>query len=106
MIGRNSIRHYYQKKGELYSHLNMEDIIDADYKHRKCVRKDFKIKNAGEYDDLYVQANTLLLADVFKNIQNTPLEIYNLDPARFFYCTRISMASNLKKDESKIRSFN
>ena len=44
-----------------YSHLNMEDITDADYTHAKRV-----CKSLGEYHDLYVQTNTLLLADVFE----------------------------------------
>ena len=33
----------------------------------KKILKDFKIKNLEEYHDLYVQSNTLLLKDVFKN---------------------------------------
>ena len=55
------------EKEDFYSHLNMEDITNADYVHRKRVCKNFKIKSLGEYDDLYVQSNTLLLADVFEN---------------------------------------
>ena len=42
----------------------MEDIADAEYKHAKGVCKDFKTKNVGEYHDLYVQSDKLLLADV------------------------------------------
>ena len=41
------------KKG-FYSHLNMEDITDADYVHAKRICKDFEIKNLGAYHDLYV----------------------------------------------------
>ena len=41
----------------------MEDITDADYTHAKRVYKDFEKKNWGEYQDLYVQIDTLLLAD-------------------------------------------
>ena len=52
-------------KEDFYSHLNMEDIIDADYVRAKTVFKDFEIKNSGEYHHLYVQSDTLLLADVF-----------------------------------------
>ena len=48
----------------------MEDITDADYTHAKRVFKDFEIKNLGEYHDLYVQSETLFLADVFENFQN------------------------------------
>ena len=39
------------EKEDLYSHLNMEDITDADYTQAKRVCKDFKIKNLGEYHD-------------------------------------------------------
>ena len=52
-------------KENFYSLLNMEDITDAGYAHAKRVCKDFEIKNLGEYHDLYVQSDTLLLADVF-----------------------------------------
>ena len=61
----------------------MEDITDADYTHEKIVCKDYEIKNLGEYHDLYVQSNTLLLGDVLKNFRNMNLEIYKLDSARF-----------------------
>ena len=46
----------------------MNDITDADYTHAKRVCKDFEIKNLGEYQDLYVQSDTLLLVDVFEKI--------------------------------------
>ena len=39
--------------------------------HAKIVCKDFKITNLDEYHDLYVQSNTLLSADLFKDFQNT-----------------------------------
>ena len=71
------------EKEELYSHLNMEDITDADYAHAKRVCKDFEIKNLGEYHDLYVKSNTLLLADVFENFRNICINIYELDHAEF-----------------------
>ena len=49
------------EKDDFYSRLNMEDITDADYVHEKRVCKDFEIINLGEYHDLYVQSDTLLL---------------------------------------------
>ena len=69
---------FLSEKEDFYSHLNMEDITDTDYAHAKKVCKDFEIKNLGEYHDLYVQSNTLLLADVFENFRNMCLEIYKL----------------------------
>ena len=43
----------------------------------------FEINNLGEYHDLYVQSDTLLLADVFENFRNMCLDIYGLDPVYF-----------------------
>ena len=48
----------------------MEDITDAYSLHAKRVCKDFEIKIFGDYHDLYVQSNTLLLAHVFDNFWN------------------------------------
>ena len=53
----------------------MEDIISFDYRHTKRVYKEFKSKNPGGYQDLYVQSDTLLLADVFENFRNKCIEI-------------------------------
>ena len=60
------IRENYQIK-KIFACLNMEDITDADYPHAKRVYEHFEIKNIGEYHDLYVQRDTLMLADVFEN---------------------------------------
>ena len=57
------------EKEEFYSNLNIEDITDADYMHAKKVCKEDEIKNLGEYHDLYLKSDTLLLADVFKNFK-------------------------------------
>ena len=62
----------------------MEDITDADYAHAKRVCKNFKIKVLGEYYDLYVLSDTLLLADIFENFRKMSLEIYERDPAKSF----------------------
>ena len=62
------------EKEDFYSQLNMDDITDAHYVHAKRVCKDFETKNLGEYHDLYVQNNTLLLVDVLENFRNTCLK--------------------------------
>ena len=52
------------------------DLTDADYKHAKIVCKDFQMKSLGEFHDLYVQSDILLLVDVFENFRNMCLKIY------------------------------
>ena len=70
-------------KESFYSELNNEHITDEDYAHAQKVWDTFKIKNLGEYHDLYVQSDTLLLADVFKKFRDKCIERYEIDPARF-----------------------
>ena len=55
------------EKEDFYSHLNMEDITNADCTDAKNVCKDFEIKNIRKYHDLYVQSDRLLLPYVFEN---------------------------------------
>ena len=75
------------EKEDFYSHLNMEDTTNADYVHTK---RYFKIKNLGEYHDLFVQSDTLFLADVFQNFENMCLEIYEFDPVKFLKATGLA----------------
>ena len=70
-------------KESFYSNLNMENIDDINYRHGNNVFKRFKLQNLGVYHDLYVQSDTLLSADVFKNFRNKCREVYELDPAHF-----------------------
>ena len=45
--------------------------------------KELKLRNHGDYHDLYVQSDTLLLLDEFENCRDKYIEIYGLDPAHF-----------------------
>ena len=64
-------------KEAFYSNLNMEDITDTDYRHGNKVFKEFKLKHLREYPDLYVQSDTLLLADVCENLETCVLKYIN-----------------------------
>ena len=70
-------------KEALYSKLYLEEITDKDYTLAQKVFEKFSIKILGEYYDLYVQSDTLLLADVFENLRNKCIERYELDLAHF-----------------------
>ena len=79
-----------------YSILNMENI---DYRHGNNVFKKFKLKNLGEYHDLYVQSDTLLLADVFENFRNMCIKVYEIDPAHFLSLPGLAWQACLKKKQ-------
>ena len=70
-------------KSDFYSNLNMEEISKINYRHAKKVFNKFNIKTLGEYHDLYVQSDTLLLADVFESFRKLCLKAYKLDPTYF-----------------------
>ena len=80
------------RKG-VYPYENMDDWV--------C--KDFETKNLGEYYDLYVQSNTLLLADVFENFRDNCLKIYELGPAKFLWGPGLLVwQAALKKNKVKL----
>ena len=80
----------------------MENIDDIDYRHGNNVFKRFKLKNLGEYHDLYVQSDTLLLADVFENFRKTCIKVYELDPAHFLSLPGLTWQACLKKTNTKL----
>ena len=84
-------------KEHFYSNLNMEDISDIDYRHANNVFKVFKLENLGNYHDLYVQSDTLLLADAFNNFRDMRIKEYELDPAHFLSLPRLAWEACLKK---------
>ena len=88
---------------EVHSNLNLEDISNKDYMHAQKVWDVFEIKNLGEYHDLNVKSDTLLLADAFENFRNKCLEIYELDPIYFVSAPGLAWQACLKKNRSKIR---
>ena len=59
--------------------------------------EEFGLKNLGNYHGLYVQSDTLLLADVLKNFRNKCIEIYELDPAHFLSAPGLAWQACLKK---------
>ena len=80
-------------KKDFYSELTLVDISDKDYEHAQKVFKEY-CKDMGDYDDLYVQTDTLLLADVFEKFREKCIEIYGIDPSYM-----IIMASKFKKKQ-------
>ena len=89
-------------KEAFYSNLNMEDITDVDCRRGKTVFEYLINKNLGDCHDLYVQSDTLLLADVFEIFRNTCIKVYELDPAHFLSAPGLAWQACFKKTGAKL----
>ena len=89
-------------KEDFYSILNDEHITDDQYKHAQNVWNTFNLKNMGEYHDLYLKSDILLLADVFENFRKTCLQYYKLDPCHYFTSPGLSWDAMLKMTDIKL----
>jgi hypothetical protein len=89
-------------KSAFYSILNDSDITTADYLRAKLVWDTFKIKNMGEYHDLYLKTDVLLLADVFENFRELCLDYYGLDAAHYFTSPGLAWDAALKLSKVKL----
>ena len=91
---------------EFYNSLYQENITVKDHEHAQNLWNTFNIKNMGNYHDLYVQADTLQLADVFEDFGKVCLNIYRLDPIYFVSVPGLAWQACLKMTKGKIRTIN
>ena len=82
---------------QFYNTLTQQHLPPDDYAHAQNVWKAFNISNLGEYHDLYVLTDVLLLADIFENFRSTCHEQYDLDPAHYYTSPGLSWDAMLKK---------
>ena len=83
-------------KEQFYSRLSEEDITLDDYKKAKQIWKHFDIQNTGEYHDLYLKTDVLLLTDVFENFRDMCLSFYGLDPVYYYTLPNFAFDAMLK----------
>ena len=88
---------------DFYSNLTREDITDGTYKHGERVWKYFWMQNLGQYHDLYMQSNKLLLADVFVSSRNYCIQLYRLDLSYFLPVSRLALQFNPKKIKFELK---
>ena len=87
---------------DFYSILNNEHTSDKQYKHAQNVWDTFNLKTMGDYHDLYLKSDVLLLADVFENFRKTCLQYYKLDPCHYFTSPGLSWDAMLKMTDIKL----
>ena len=83
-------------KSDFRNDLTGEDISDCDYEFYKDICGKFNIKTLGEYHDLYLKSDVLLLSDVFENFRETCYQYYKLDPAHYYSAPGLAWKGCLK----------
>ena len=86
-------------KDAFYSNLYMSGVGDSEYEHARNVWREFGIKNMGEYHDLYLRTDTIILANVFESFRSVCMENYGLDPAHFCTAPGLAWRACLKKTD-------
>ena len=81
---------------KFFSELLQQECSDSDYEHAKNVWNVFSCKNFGNYHDLYLMTDVLLLADVFENFRSMALSTYKLDPVHYLTAPALSWDSMLR----------
>ena len=87
---------------QFFSRLTESNISEADYNHAQTVWNSLKIKNLGEYHDLYLKTDVVLLADVFEHFRDTILNYFQLDPCHFYTVPGLSWSAALKMTKCKL----
>ena len=90
------------EKEKFYSSLSGKGITDEEYAHAKDVWMTFGCQNLGDYHDLYVATDVLLLADVFENFRKVCQQKYGLDPGHYYSARGLSWDALLKKTGVKL----
>ena len=83
-------------KGKFFSSLKNEDISEEDYEKAKDIWDTFNVKDLGEYHDLRLKTDVLLLYNVFEKFINTCLNYYGLYPCHYFSSPGLAWDAMLK----------
>ena len=89
-------------KEAFFNDLTKKDISEEDFEFAEEIWKTFHLQNLGELHDLYMETDTLLLADVFENYRNVILKNYGLDPVHFYTAPSLSWSAGLKFTKVKL----
>ena len=89
-------------KDQFHSILNDQHITDDEYNHAKEVWNTFIIRTLGDYHDLYLVSDVLLLTDVLENFRKTCMQYYKLDPCHYFTSPDLSWDAMLKMINTKL----
>jgi len=89
---------------DFYSSLSDETISAIDYGRAQKVWKSFQCKNFGDYHDLYLYTDVLLLADIFENFRKLCMKDYCLDPCWYYTLPGFGWDAMLKMTGIKLEN--
>ncbi|KYM95685.1 hypothetical protein ALC62_13666 [Cyphomyrmex costatus] len=84
-----------------HSSLTGDTVSESDYAHAANVWKRFSVRTLGEYSDLYLKTDVLLLTDVFENFRESCVASYGLDPAHYYTLPGFTWDAMLKHTRVK-----
>ena len=90
------------KQTSFFSRLMQEKVSDEDFAHAQKVWEEFGCKNMGDFHDLYLLSDVLLLADVMESFRKLCEKHYELDPAHFFTTPGLAWDAMLKMTDVKL----
>ncbi|XP_061193783.1 uncharacterized protein LOC133202021 [Saccostrea echinata] len=93
------------ERSAFHSSIDDQDLSEADFYHAQSVWKTFEMSDLGDYHDLYMETDIILLADVFENFRNLCLRIYGLDPAHFYTAPGLAWQAALKMTDVHLELF-
>ena len=80
-------------------------ISEDNHQHAQRVWEEFGIHNLGDYHDLYLRTDVVLLANVYEAFRDTCLRHYKLDPAHFYTSPGLAFKACLKHTGIKLELF-
>lgn len=85
-----------------FSTLNGENISQAEYNRAQCVWNTFNCQTIGDYSDVYLKSDVMILSDIFENFRHVCMDTYKLDPAHYFTAPGLAWNALLKCTHIKL----
>uniref|UniRef100_A0A158P4F2 C2H2-type domain-containing protein n=1 Tax=Tetranychus urticae TaxID=32264 RepID=A0A158P4F2_TETUR len=85
-----------------YSSLSLKTIDTDTFKRLTSIWSHFNCKNLGDFHDIYLKVDVLLLASVFQNFRATSLEQFGLDPCHYFSTPGLTWDASLKLTQTEL----
>ncbi|GBM60377.1 hypothetical protein AVEN_156939-1 [Araneus ventricosus] len=90
------------QKSAFYNSLSNKEVSDDDYEYAQRIWSIFNLQTLGDYHDLYVTSDVLILADVFENFRKVCLDYYKTDPCHVYTAPGLAWQACLRMTGVKL----